>query len=353
MAAPNSQGKKAIRRRKWLFRLAYLIFLLVISEIAVRAYWSIKEGVPFLKPQDIRYVFFPELKHSGVLENIVNREDGYFDILVLGGSVVRYDAGIVSRLRKRLRQSTRHKVRIFNAANIGRSSLDSWLKYKQLIDKQFDLVVFYHAINETRLNNCTRATFKSDYSHSCWYKRLKRLQWHEQFMPFALPYTLEYAAIGLLYAPMFTERLDSQGVDVKTAASFRSNLSSIVDLASRKDELVLVMSFAYHIPNGPNRDEVINERGGMTVATWGSPEGVTKAIKSHNQIIREIANGAANVVYVDQESQVPKDYDHFVDPCHLAEKGCELFVQNMTPTIVAAIESPRVSGTRDAKMTRH
>ena len=158
-------------------------------------------------------------------------------------------------------------------------------------------------------------------------------------MPLALPYTIEYAVAGLLYAPIFTERSDSEGLDIKTAPSFRHNVSSIVKLAARKGELVLLMSFAYHIPTGQTRDEEVKKARGMPVTSWGSPEGVTKGIQTHNLIVREIANGNANAIFVDQERQMPKDYDHFKDPCHFLAKGREVFVQNTIPTIVEVIES--------------
>ena len=56
-------------------------------------------------------------------------------------------------LREQLAYLGQRNVRIFNLAMPAHTSRDSWLKYAALRDARFDLVIFYHGINEARVNN--------------------------------------------------------------------------------------------------------------------------------------------------------------------------------------------------------
>ena len=76
------------RLRKPLRIAAYLLFVFVITEIAVRAYWGAIGGSFMDAPNRMHMRWFPELKQ---LEP--RRSDKEFDVLLLGGSVLDNLAG--------------------------------------------------------------------------------------------------------------------------------------------------------------------------------------------------------------------------------------------------------------------
>jgi hypothetical protein len=63
-------------------------------------------------------------------------------------------------------------VRVHLAAAGAQTSRDSYLKYRWLSSKRFDLVVLYDGINEACANNCPPNVFRADYSHYAWYRFL-------------------------------------------------------------------------------------------------------------------------------------------------------------------------------------
>ncbi|MEA3347171.1 MAG: hypothetical protein U9Q21_03680, partial [Candidatus Auribacterota bacterium] len=139
--------------KRVVFCVLYAVFVLLLVELASRAYLCIRKGTPFLSPGAITYAFYPELET--VKRERIKKGDEYFDILILGGSVVNDDWGNIGEtLREKLENKTGKKVRIHNVSASAHNSLDSYYKYGYLADKEFDSVLFYHAINEVQANNC-------------------------------------------------------------------------------------------------------------------------------------------------------------------------------------------------------
>jgi hypothetical protein len=107
------------------------------------------------------YIFYPLLKV--VHDAKITADDGYYDILFLGGSVL-FDAGEWAKTKnffqEKLKTNTKLPIRIHNVARPSHSSLDSLFKYRFLADKHFDQVVVYDSINEVRANNCPPEMFK-------------------------------------------------------------------------------------------------------------------------------------------------------------------------------------------------
>ncbi len=52
--------------------------------------------------------------------------------------------------------------------------------------------------------------------------------------------------------------------------------------------------------------------------------------------MREVAAGAVEVIFVDQEALIPKRVSHFRDICHFTGRGSRLFVDNL----LRALEAP-------------
>jgi hypothetical protein len=343
---PSPSTPPALRRswrRRVLSWSLYAIYLVLLAEIASRAYWRFGKQVPFLKPNEIWYAFYPELKSSGVETAPVLDRDTTFDVLVLGGSTASPDFGTIGPdLQAAIETHIARPVRLFNLAAAAKTSRDSWLKYHALHNRHFDLVVIYDGINDTRMNNCPREDFRDDYTHCSWYRQVQLYQ-QQPASWFALPYTIRYLGVCLdestglhPYIPRQNpqNKWISNGGDIKTEAAFRANLSAILAEATSKDERVLLMTFAYHIPANysPKRfkDRSLDySRHSFAVELWGTPEHVAAGIDRHNAVIRDLARQYPGALFVDQQDLMPKAGRYFDDCCHLTADGCKLFVQNI------------------------
>ncbi|MGE0606773.1 MAG: hypothetical protein AB7O62_06570 [Pirellulales bacterium] len=348
-------------RRRWLKRLAFVAYLLVLCEVAVRGYWTIRHGVPFF---DMRQIFvgrfYPELRESGVLTANVSREDETLDVLILGGSVVTPAFGnIGDLLQQQLPAAAGRPVRVYKCANLALNSLDSVWKYERLRDQRFDLVLVYESINEARLNNCPPEFFRDDYEHMSWYRRVAALDRHPELPYFVLPYSLEYLAVGLFdhpaigwylprHFPAHSEWPRQHGAEVKTAGSYQRNLERIIALACQRGATVCLPQYAYHIPDDATleryqREQLGHWANGRMIEGWGTAEGVTASIDAHNAIIRELVAAHPHVVSVDMNGLLPHDGTVFNDPCHLSARGCELFVEHLIAPLAEWSAGPEVA----------
>ena len=341
-----SHGDRAWRRGKRVrFILLYALFIVVLLEISSRLYWSIGDGVSFLVP-DLFHAFYPEMKKIEAAPGAV--DDNTFDVLILGGSVVysRW-ADIDNRLGKELHHRTKRNVRIYNASKPGHTTRDSMLKYQRLGTRSFDLVLVYHGINEARANNCPPEMFRGDYSHYAWYAHINGLADHPEHRYVVLPYTGSFLVSTIAERLGLVQRVPKAipndkwvqfGADIKTAEPFRRNLTRIVELARGKNEPLLLMTFATHMP--PNysqqqlRQRQPNLRGtALAVELWGRPGDVTAAVRAHNEVIEGVAQ-QYGTLFVDQDSLIPKDYGYFNDICHLSPDGCERYVANILEVVL-------------------
>ena len=356
--------KKVSRLRRALKLGLFLFYMLIIAEIASRAYWSIKyqeRAMPlFASWDDWIDLFYSEVRDSGVAEANPRQEDESFDILLLGGSALdRVYTSLADTkletpvLQKQLSARLGRPVRVFNLAHPAMTTRDSLIKYRMLSEKgyRFDLVMVYHGINDTRMNNIESEKFRDDYTHSGYYAQFNRLQAHRPILPyFTLPYTLEYTVIHALsskkvgvYLPKHrpSESQLVHSADIKTAGAFGKNIQAICDLANAQGEPVLLMTFAWYIPSDYTREKCRAKELDYAdcprpsrVEMWGSLEGVPKGIQAHNQAIRQAAKGNADVLLVDAELLVPQKGENFNDVCHLSEAGKRRLMDAFLPAII-------------------
>ena len=360
-ARPASSGAKKRPLSKRLLRLGlFLLYILIIAEIGSRVYWKIKRDMPFFSGREDWYNrFYDEMKDSNVWTTDLRPDDGYFDVLLLGGSALDRiyttlgkDSQIIQdKFEKFINKSTKSNkpakpVRVFNLANPGLTTRDSLIKYRVLGDakKHFDLVIVYHGINDTRLNNCPPDKFKDDYTHGGWYEQIRRMEDQVGMMPFfTLPYTIQYTTIHIMsskklhfYVPRHKQNPDwvAHGTNIKTGEPFRRNMQEILNLAVTRSEPVIVMPFAWYVPEDYS---IVKCKGGQldyapspapsAVELWGSIEGVTKGLKVHNDIIRSLAEENKAVIFADTEGFIPKIGENFHDVCHLSPAGKKLWLQ--------------------------
>ncbi len=330
------------RQRKPIFYFLIAIYFLFLIEILSRVYFVQKYETSFITPIDYIYKYYPELKH---IKRGINRspKDAY-KVLLLGGSVMNNDFGNIQiAMGKMLSEATGKYVEIFNLAERAHTSLDSYYKYSQLININFDLVVLYHGINELRANNCPPDIFQTDYSHYDWYNELNLLTGCSSLEYSAIP------AVSRLFYNRFNNFINGRefiemnqprqewlqyGSDIKTAESFSDNLESIIDLAEQKDEQILMMSFASFVPDNYSLESFAEKSleyssNQYPIEIWGQFENIIKGLGVHNQVLSNISKNHNQVLFVDQNQLIPKDGIHFNDICHLTNDGCFKFTENI------------------------
>ena len=305
------------RRGRW--RTRFILFLLsallcaVSAEVAARAFWRLRYGVPFRNPGRILYAYYPELRR--VDKERPTHGDKFYDILFLGGSTLHKDLGQVEQdLLEQLAYNGHRNVRIFNLAMPAHTSRDSWLKYAALGEARFELVVFYDGINEARANNAPPEIFREDYAHYSWYEIVNTLAPYHGTASFALPYTLRYLAIRMRHA-LTKDRYDPDtrprkdwvqyGRDPRSAVSFKHNLGAILDLAQRRGDRVLLMTFATYVPEDYSLEAFKEKRldYGLHLTpleVWGAREHVLETVAVQNEIVRSLAAQHEGVLFVDQ-----------------------------------------------------
>jgi hypothetical protein len=335
--------------RRILTGVLYLGFLVLLAEVAARTFLAIGFSVPFLRPGRAIYTFYPELE--SVEATALAVDDGVFDILMLGGSSLHPRWGHVQpMLATRLALQMDSEVRIHNLAVGSHSSRDSYLKYEHLRETPFDLVLFYHGINEARANNAPAEVFDLEYDHYAWYRQVNALRRHPEIAYLALPYAtaIGWSLLGerlgwVAVIPPNTPRADSvaHGAQVKSSEAFRRNLTGILELAREKQEHIVVMTYAYYVPDDYSEEKF--ERKELDymlhifkIELWGAPDHVVAAIEAHNRVVRQVTPRYANAQLLDQEALIPKRGFYFYDVCHLSENGSARFVDNLLPLALKA-----------------
>ena len=363
-AAPDEPAGSGARRprrrspgRRILRGLLYLLYIVVLLEIGSRVYWKLRYNLPFFAGRrDWCTGFYVELNDSDIMDSDLRGDDDHFDVLFLGGSVMdRFHWSIARQregIQERLRRTTRTEVRTFNLARDAMTTRDSLTKYRLLgeYDKHFDLVIVYHGINDTRMNNCPPAMFRDNYGHTGFYRKFERMEAQAWLLPFfRLPFTVEFCIIDFMsksglgsYVPRYdlNPAWTAYGTDIKTEGPFRENLRGILQLARRRGEPVLLVTFAWYVPEGYTLEKFAagqldfsEEYKADAVETWGTVEAVTKALKVHNRVIQELAAANEDVLFVDGEALIPKEGANFNDVCHLTSKGNGLLFQAIAQEI--------------------
>lgn len=326
--------------------LAFLLLCVAAAELAARAFWALAFGVPPLGPGRILEAWYPKL--ARVEEAAPSRDDGIFDVLLLGGSVLHPRWGRVPQeLRRQLDAAGVGERRIFDLAEIAQTSRDSLLKYEALGDARFDLVVLYHGINETRANNAPPDLFRADYAHYEWYETVNAMARHHGASWLALPYTLEYAALRLRqllgagrYVPLHrpNEAWLAHGRDLRSPDALRANFAAILALARERGDPLLLMTFALHVPDDYSEEAFAAKRLDYArhltpLERWGLPENVEAGVRAHNAVVRSLAGEAA--FFVDQARLMPRGAANFEDACHLTPEGSRRFVELLLAPVLA------------------
>jgi len=273
--------------------------------------------------------WYPQLK--GVESHL---EDGEFDVL-LGGSTMRH---LGSRIQDALDKAIDGPVRVHNVAERGHTSWDSRSKYFHLDAARFDLVLYYHAINEARANNCPPEVFRDDYTHYGWYRGMQAYDAGGKRI-LALPFTLQYIAAKLAPQMGLVETVPKHvprdewldyGSDIKTAPCFRRNLNWIADTAAERADPFVALVFATYVPPGYTDQKFLDNElglaeGGQPNILWGRTENLVKAVALHNQAVLDLRE-RDDLSVIDMREATPAQARYWRDICHLSDEGRDLWV---------------------------
>ena len=325
-------------------------FTIALSEAGGRIYLSGRFHCKFSDFSNLPFEYYWETRDVKGYKK--GEKSGVFSILLLGGSVLHPNNG---QVEAQLMQSLdsligTDKFKIYNAAIPGHSSRDSRLKLELLADQKFDLLLFYHGINEVRANNCPREVFRDDYSHYFWYDEVNNVfAYREKMGTSILPFLFQFFRIGLKqrffasgYVPENQPRPEwiDEGRELKTPDSFRQNLLLVHQQALKMGAPVVVPTFVYHLPDNYNRTDFEAKNLDFNpeaehffpVELWGKPENVIAGIRAHNDVERDLA-GKYGFYLVETADNFPAEGKLFDDVCHLSASGSAKFSAIVAPVI--------------------
>jgi GDSL-like Lipase/Acylhydrolase family len=323
------------RFRRWLFLGAYLAFCWGLANLSIRLFWMYSARIPLGQTAHNIDFFYGDLRAPR--EAHPRHADEFFDVLLLGGSVLTPEWGDVpSCLSARLGGELGDRFRLFNLARPGLTSRDSLHKYMLLADEEFDLVVVYDGINDVRMNCCPSREFRDDYSHCSWYSEIERLLGERRLdHPARIGEELDFIRRQLTLNIGINEELMAFGAEIKTDQTLKRNHQQLIDVAANRGDKILLMTFAYDIP--PNFRELMEARSPTfgdrpdssrcAPEQWGLPQNVVAALDAQNAVIRELAQKHDEVLFIDAQAAMPVQQGLFVDACHLSAAGSQRFVE--------------------------
>jgi hypothetical protein len=324
-----------------LFALALGLWIIALGWAGLRGFWWWRLGVSVAETPSVESVWrlhYRELYSSGVLDAHLAPDDGYYDVLLLGGSVLEQTAPAIEQS---LRRELEGRVRLFNLARAAHTSRDSYFKSQRLAGKPLDLVIYYDGINDARMNCCPDDVYRDDYRHFSWYDSLEtRLAAGTVSVSDILRSSLNRGTLSFEIAPgrEFSNH-------VKTAKAYRQNAEAVADSVDHGNGRLLMMTFAYLLPQNYTPEAFRAHQLGygrgkydVGVDVWGTPEGVAAAIKAHNGVLREVAPHHKSLIFVDEEKQMPKSGTYFSDPCHFTDEGIAMFSEHIRRAVHSDIE---------------
>lgn len=317
------------------FYLIFLFLILLICELILRL-GLLFLNFPFLQPASVlEKKYYPEVAEISEAASAADQETK--NVLILGGSVI---SSGWSRMESRLdtllplKYGEDYTYKIYNAAMAGHSSRDNLIKYQLLESVNFDLVIFYEAINEVRANNIPHEWFEDDYSHIEWYEEIKLVRSHPEINITVIPFVLHkaYNGINRIIKQRPYEEFGevnpayvSYGDSIKTVGPYENNLSGLIDLAQRKKEPLLFVKYVTFFPENViltgeenNMKYFAGCQYACPVSIWGIAENVKKGVEQHNKVLARLAE-QYDLEYL--ELDIPLQPEYFCDVCHVSEEG--------------------------------
>ena len=333
-----------------------LLLLATLLELGLRAvYFS----------TDPRVLVYPPIANeiNGLRDSDFDSEipPGEFRILALGASAFvtrNFQPQFQALLNEnRLFVDQDLKVRVVSAGVPAHMTYDSLWKYRYWYeDYDFDLVIFYHGINDARANNYPREAFREDYTQFSYYQRFwPAFNWIDQHPRLSRSFLVSWVmklALGAksILAPEFQREapynnpLDdpwrAEAGDLKTPPVFAQNIEAVRELAESRGHPFLLLTYTYYTPDGYSNERFLAQdldysfmEESVATEVWGWSYHVEAAIEAHDAVIREFAAEHPEVLFFDMERFMPKNGKHFIDICHWTDLGQARFAQGISEAL--------------------
>jgi len=304
------------KKKELILLMICCVVCLVILELFSRILFANANRLPFTYSAE-------EMIYPALFNIKQNYTDKGVNILLLGGSVLFQNSKYFEKM------GGRYGFTFYNAAYIAHTTLDSMYKYKYLVKNnlKFDYVIFYHGINDVRLNNIPPEFFQDDYSHYYYYKLINQtFKYKEPKFDLFVNSTLGYNLYNLFCRVYSLTRfrktefipydipvpeLTKYGHVIKTKRSFLNNLTRIVEISKIQKATLITPYFAFQ-PTYVNTE--------MT-PIWGKPQNVVKGIIRHNEIVAEMQESLITI----NTDQISVSRSNFKDICHFTDQGKKIF----------------------------
>jgi hypothetical protein len=333
-----------------------LLLLAALLELGLRAvYFS----------ADPRVLVYPRVANdiNGLRDSNFDPEipPGEFRILALGASAFitrNFQPQIQALLNENpLFVEQGLKVRVASAGIPAHMTYDSLWKYRYWYDGyDFDLVIFYHGINDARANNYPREAFRDDYTQFSYYQRFwPAFDWIEQHPRLSRSFLVSWVmklVLGAksILAPEFQREAPynnpqddpwlAEARDLKTPPVFARNVEAVMALADSRDQPFLLLTYSYYMPEDYSNERFLAQdldysfaEESVATEVWGWSHHVQAAIEAHDAVIREIAAEHPEALFFDMERFMPKDGKHFIDICHWTDLGQARFAQGVVKAL--------------------
>jgi hypothetical protein len=349
-------GRTPGRLARWASNLSAsalgLIFMLAVLEVGLRL---------VTMSSDPRVLVYPRVATdiNGFKDPAFEKKipPGEFRILALGASAF-VTRSFQPEFQRLLNESPffggrRLRVRIVSTGVPAHMTYDSLWKYRYwYAGYDFDVVMYYHGINDARANNYPRSVFREDYTQFPYFRQYAPIfAWIDRHPVLSRSFCVSFVAklVGkawIRFSPAFQRdapyndpRQDPwlpEGADVKSAAVFERNAEELIALARSRGQRVLLLTYAYYLPSDYTNERFLARQTDYSfmeesVATevWGRKENVVKAIETHNAVTRKIAARHPDVLFFDMDRFMPKDKAHFIDICHWTDLGRATFARGV------------------------
>ena len=318
------------KNKKLLFSIVLIIFLLLVIELKIRVNESEDKNIPLFYNKEISV--YPEIYN---LLNDYDSDDK--NVLILGASVMQY-------IRDSNTFDNKGTFKIYNLAQSGHTSSDSLNKLAYLTKKgfSFDYIVFYHGVNDAKLNNFPDDLFKDDYQQYSYFKFTNKIFNYGGMFNFILNsaliknlmfsyYKLFYYEVEFIITPEWAKF----GSNIKSKQAFNNFLTQFIAIARTQNSKIIIPLFAYNIPDNYSKQLFLDRKLGYSLNLnedipldiYGTPKNVIKGINLHNELA---INSSNDFVVIINTTNISKDVSNFIDGIHLSESGKELLVDEIT-----------------------
>lgn len=317
----------------------------------------LSKGASPVRPSELIYNYYPQVRP--IQQAAFSNRDSILDVLILSCSVLHQDWGdIINEMQKQMKLPAPYQsMRVYNASGVGHGSRDNRSKYALLKDKPFDVVIYYDAINDARLNNCPPAVFKSDYTHYTWYEQISTIQKHGEINITVLPYlaeelvhTLKHLLAKGQYIPVHYSLSPDwlmYGNTYKSLPSYTDNLQSVVAQAQEAHSRFLYISFLYHSPKNYSlqnfRSKTLDYsfcNHSRETEIWGLAPNVSGFIDAANAAAQQQLSGVPGCSFEDLRMAFPNEGKYYADICHFSPEGLTQFAALLNSRIERTMGAP-------------